>query len=54
VALGGIYRQRAQALAQGPDTRAALSSAARAMLYDPFDLESLRVAASLILRTAGL
>jgi glycosyltransferase involved in cell wall biosynthesis len=51
VALGGVYRQRAQALG---DLRAAIGSAGRALVFDPVDGGSWRVAVSLLLRLARL
>ncbi len=52
VALGWIYRQRAEALAQRQRPREALSSALHALSAHPFDLRNARTAASLLLRLA--
>jgi glycosyltransferase involved in cell wall biosynthesis len=48
VALGGIYRQRAQALADGQRLGAALESAARSIAYDPFHPANTKVAGSVL------
>ena len=50
VALGWIYRQRAEALAERQRPRAALSSALRALGAHPFNRKNARTAASLLLR----
>lgn len=52
VALGWIYRQRAEALAVRRQKWAALGSALRALGYYPFDLKNLRTAGSLLWRSA--
>lgn len=54
VALGWIYRQRAEALAQRKQTRAALGSALRAVGAHPFNVKNMRTAGSLLLRLQWL
>ncbi len=53
VALGWIYRQRAEALASRKELWAALGSALRALAYYPFELNNLRTSGSLLLRAMG-
>ncbi len=52
VALGWIYRQRAEALAARHRKWAALGSALLALGYYPFELNNVRTAGSLLLRVA--
>jgi glycosyltransferase involved in cell wall biosynthesis len=53
VALGRIYKQRAEALAMRGQPGDALMSALRALAYDPCDIGNLRTAGSLLLRRIG-
>jgi glycosyltransferase involved in cell wall biosynthesis len=50
IALGRIYKQRAEALASRSQLAAALNSSLQAVAYAPFDPPTLRTAASLLLR----
>ncbi len=52
VALGWIYRQHAEALANLHQPRAAVGSALRALAFYPFEINNWRTAASLLLRHA--
>ncbi len=54
VALGWIYRQRAEALALRQQPAAASASALRALALNPFDRRNARTAASLGVASAGL
>ena len=51
IALGRIYRQRAEALATRRQRWAALGSSLRSLAYDPLDINNIRTAASLLLRS---
>ncbi len=51
VALGWVYRQRAEAFADGGSLRPALASALRAFRMYPIDLKNIRTLLSLILRS---
>lgn len=54
IALGGIYKQRAEALEMRRQMWAALKSSLRAMAFYPFDPDTLRTTGSLLLRCAGI
>ena len=54
VALSQCYRQRADALSLRRQPWAALASALRALVFDPFDLMTTRTAGTMLLRCAGL
>jgi glycosyltransferase involved in cell wall biosynthesis len=54
IALGRIYKQRAEALGMRKQLGTALTSALRALAYYPFDSGNIRTAGSLLLRCAGL
>ena len=51
IALGRVYKQRADALLQRNQLRAALRNALHAVALSPFDRDNLRTAASLLLRS---
>jgi len=53
VALGRIYKQRAEALAMRGELAEAFTSSARAVAFDPFDIGNLRTAGSLLLQRLG-
>jgi glycosyltransferase involved in cell wall biosynthesis len=53
VALGEIYRQRAEAFALRREMRTAVGSSLRAVALNPLDVSNLRTAGSLLLRYAG-
>jgi glycosyltransferase involved in cell wall biosynthesis len=54
IALGRIYKQRAEALGMRKHLGAALTSALRALAYYPFDSGNIRTVGSLLLRCVGL
>ena len=54
IALSQCYRQRADALSDRHQRRAALASSLRAVALYPFNLGNVRTAASMLLRCAGL
>jgi glycosyltransferase involved in cell wall biosynthesis len=53
-AMNGIYKQRAEALAENNQYGAALRSSLRALWYYPVDGSTLRTVSSLLLRSIGL
>jgi glycosyltransferase involved in cell wall biosynthesis len=54
VALGQIYRQRAEAFALRREMRTAVGSSLRAVALNPLDVNNLRTAGSLLMRYAGI
>lgn len=54
VALGQIYRQRAEAFALRKELGTAVRSSLRAVALNPLDVSNLRTAGSLLLRAAGV
>jgi hypothetical protein len=53
IALGRVYKQRAEALGLRRRPLAALISSLRSLVYYPFDLSSARTAGSLLLRAGA-
>jgi glycosyltransferase involved in cell wall biosynthesis len=53
IALSGVYRQYAEALADRRMNRAALAGGVRALLFHPLNIQNLRTTASLLLRAVS-